>query len=118
MKVKRVYSHSDVNMLTACATLIASAIANVTAISAKRALWTLVFFNALKSRIENAFPDILGVDNAADMRKKTKIVEGIMETSETDLTSFSKQLNRDFRNDKSTLNEILTTLGFKEHYKD
>jgi hypothetical protein len=118
MSLKRTYRASDVNLLTACATIINSAIANVVAITAVRPLWTLLFFNTLKTRIADAFPNFLGVDNAADMRAKTDLVNTTMDSAENDLTSFSKQVKRDFRTNTSKLDEILTTLGFKMHYKD
>jgi hypothetical protein len=118
MGLKRTYRASDVNLLTACATIIESAITNVVAITANRPLWDLPFFNTLKTRIENAFPNFLGVDNAADMRAKTQIVNTVMDGAEKDLTTFSTQVNRDFRTDKVRLNEIRTLLGFTAHYKD
>jgi hypothetical protein len=117
MPVKRNYRASDVNMLTAAGAITLSAIAHQIEITARRPLWTLPFFNALKLRIDNAFPTFLGVDNAKDMRKKTDIVNGIMAIAEPNLTSFHTQVKRDFKDDENQLDEILTTLGFKAHYK-
>jgi len=117
MEVKRSYRYSDVNMLTAAATLIASAMAHAADITAKRVLWTMSFFKAIEKRITDAYPNFLGVDNAKDMRDKTKIVEAIMASAETDITTFRRQITRDFRTDKPTLNEYLTTLGFTANYK-
>jgi hypothetical protein len=104
-------------MLTAAAAIVESAIKHQTDITAKRAQWTLPFFSTLKTRIADAFPNYLSVDNAKDMREKTDIVNSIMADAEPALTSFHTQVKRDFKNDSNKLDEILTTLGFKAHYK-
>jgi hypothetical protein len=116
-EVKRIFNYSDVNMLTASGTIINSALAQQPAITAKRPLWTLLFLQNLQTRINDAFPNVLGVDNAADMRDKTKIVLDIMKVAEPNLTTFKKQVERDFKDEEETLDEILTTLGFEAHYK-
>jgi hypothetical protein len=117
-QVKRTYNYSDVNVLTAGATIVESAIANQPAITAKRSTWTLIYFNTFKTRIADAYPNFLGVDNASDMRDKTAIVTTTMDAAMNDLTSFFTQIKRDLRDDKTTLNNALTSLGFNEHYQD
>lgn len=115
--VKRAYSGKDVDMLTACATIIGHAIDNSALLIAKRPLWADPFFPNLKNRIEDAFPSLLGIDNAQAMRQATVVVTGIQAQALIDLAEFKVQIEEDFKSNRPRRDEILTTLGFTAHLK-
>lgn len=114
----RAYSAKDVDMLTTCLTIVNNAIANKTFLVSKRAYWADPFLPDLKTRINNAFSDILGIDSAKQMRDATQVVTKIQKDAMRDLAEFKIQVEEDFKNNKTRSNEILNTLGFKEHLKD
>lgn len=117
-ELTRAYSGKDVDMLTACAAIIDSAILQKTVLVAKRANWADPFLPNLKTRIDNAFSDILGIDSAKDMRDATQVVSGIQTNGLRDLAEFKVQIIEDFKENKKRRDTILTTLGFTAHLKD
>lgn len=114
----RNYRCKDVEVLTACSDIVSNAQSNVTAIAAKRPNWADPFFPNLKTRIDTAFQTFLGVDNAADLRAKTQVLNNTLAPAQEDLSTFRINLTADFKNNKPRLNEIFTTLGFNQHWKD
>lgn len=115
--LKRAYKGKDVEMLTSCSTIIDHAIEHKPFLISKRANWVDPFFPALKTRIDNAFTNILGVDNAQQMRTATQVVLGIEANALPALSEFKIQLMEDFKNNKTRRDEILTNLGFTSHLK-
>ena len=98
--LKRDYTGKDVDMLTACATIIEQAIIHKTFLVSKRANWADPFFPNLKIRIANAFTNYLGIDNAKEMRDATQVVLGIQKNAMRDTAEFKVQIMEDFKNDK------------------
>jgi len=115
--LKRAYSGKDVEMLTVCATIIEQAITHKTFLVSKRANWADPFLPNLKIRVNNAFPNFLGIDNALQMRDATQIVLGIQKNALRDLAEFKVQIMEDFKNNKTRRDEILNRLGFTQHLK-
>jgi hypothetical protein len=62
--LKRAYTGKDVDMLTASGTIIDQAIIHKATLVAKRANWADPFLPNIKTRIDNAFSNFLGIDNA------------------------------------------------------
>jgi hypothetical protein len=116
-KLKRIYSVKDVNMLAACAIIISQALKHQVFLVAKRPKWAAPFLSNLEIRIKDAFTNILGIDNAKDIRNATQILLAIQKKALHDLSEFKVQLEADFKNNKSRLGEILVNLGFIQHYK-
>lgn len=116
--LQRIYKSKDVDMLTACATIIEQAIIHKTFLVSKRPTWADPFLPNLKTRIDNAFSDFLGIDNAKELREQTQILLGIQKNAIRDLAEFKVQIEEDFKADKPRLKEILTQLGFTAHHKD
>ena len=116
--LKRAYSGKDVDMLTACGTIIEQAIVHKTFLITKRANWADPFLPDLITRIDNAFTNFLGIDNALEMREATQIVLGIQANAMPDLALFKVQIVEDFKNNKPHRDEILIRLGFTQHLKD
>lgn len=116
--LKRAYAGKDVDMLTACGTIIDQAIIHKATLVAKRANWVDPFLPNIKTRIDNAFSNFLGIDNADQMRESTQVVGGIQKNALRDLAEFKVQIVEDFKSNKKRRDEILTKLGFTAHLKD
>jgi len=116
--LKRAYAGKDVDMLTACGTIIDQAIIHKATLVAKRANWADPFLPNIKTRIDNAFSNFLGIDNAEQMRESTQVVGGIQKNALRDLAEFKVQVMEDFKSNKKRRDEILTKLGFTAHLKD
>lgn len=114
----RAYTGKDVDMLTACAAITDSAIAQKTFLISKRPNWADPFLPDLKTRIDKAFSDILGIDNAKEMRDATQVVSDLQKNALRDLAEFKVQLMEDFKSNKKRRDEILNRLGFTAHLKD
>ena len=108
--LKRAYTGKDVDMLTACGTIIGHAIDNKTFLISKRSNWADPFLPDLKTRIENAFSDFLGIDNAKEMREATAVVGGIQKNALRDVAEFKVQIVEDFKKNKKRRDEILNRL--------
>lgn len=115
---ERIYKGKDVEMLSVCATITEHAITNKTFLISKRTTWKDPFFAELEIRIDNAFKNYLGIDNAKAMRAATKIVLSIQTLALILLAEFKVQIEEDFKNDPEKRDEILTVLGFTAHLKD
>jgi hypothetical protein len=115
--LKRAYKGKDVEMLTACDTIIGHAIENKTFLISKRANWADPFFPNIQTRIDTAFSDFLGIDNAKEMREATAVVTGIQKNALKDLAEFKVQIVEDFKSNKKRRDEILNRLGFNAHLK-
>jgi len=115
--LKRAYKGKDVEMLTSCSTIVDHATEHKPFLIIKRTNWVDPFFPDLKTRIDNAFTNILGVDNAQQMRAATQVVLGIEANALPALSEFKVQLMEDFKNNKTRRDEILNNLGFTAHLK-
>jgi hypothetical protein len=115
--LKRAYKGKDVEMLTSCSAIVEHATEHKPFLITKRANWVDPFFPDLESRIDNAFTNFLGIDNAQQMREATRTVLGIEANALPALSEFKVQLMEDFKNNKSRRDEILTNLGFTSHLK-
>ena len=117
MKTTRNYQGKDVDMLTTCATIVENAIANEEYLVNKRIVWDNPFFANLKTRIDNAFSDFLGIDSASEQRKATQTVTQIQTQALDDLAELKIQIEEDFKSDKTRRAEILKQLGYTDFHK-
>lgn len=113
--IKRIYKGKDSEMLVTTSAIIDHAIANKIFLIGKRATWADPFLGDIKTRIDKAFSDFLGVDNAKEMREATQLVLKIEANALPLLAEFKVQINVDFKNPRR--NEILTQLGFTQFLK-
>ena len=113
---KRNYKGKDVDMLTACATIVENAIACKDHLSAKRQVWSGDYFQNLKDRISGAFNNYLGIDATFGQRSATQAVLQLQAIALDDLAGFKIQLQQDFKHNHPRLTEILRHLGFTAHY--
>ncbi len=114
----RLYHAKDVDMLVTAATIVESAIANKKLLQTKRSTWADPFFDDLKLKIETATQTFLGVDNAKDLRGATLALMVIQKQAVKDLAECKVQLSEDFKNDKSSRDELMKQLGFASYLKD
>lgn len=99
-------------------TIVTSAQANLGFLVTKRANWADPFFPDLKARIQLAYSEHLGIDNAQALRQSTIVLKAVQSPAEKDLAEFKVQIDADFSNDKPKRDEILNVLGFTAHLKD
>lgn len=114
---RRIYKGADAEMLTAISSITEAAIEYKTELQAERSNWADPFFTTLKDDIDDIIHDNLGIDSAKDLRLSTQALKLIQTPALDDLVSFKKQLERDFRADKTTLNEYLIQFGFTDFFK-
>lgn len=115
--ISRKYKTKDVEMLTATATIIESAIANKTFLQSKRTTWADPFFQNLKTQIQATTDTYLGKDAAKQLREATQIVLNIQTQALNDLAEFKVQIEQDFKTNPTQKTEILTNLGFTSYHK-
>ncbi|MGB4776666.1 MAG: hypothetical protein WBP45_15920 [Daejeonella sp.] len=115
--LKRTYKSKDVDMLSISAAIILQAIKHQVFLAGKRPKWADPFFKDLAEHIDAAFSNILGIDNAKEMRTATQALLTIQAKALRDLSEFKVQLEADFKDNKNRLLELLTNLGFSQHYK-
>lgn len=113
---QRMYKIKDIDFIITSYTIINSAIDNQTALQTKRANWTLLFFQAIKTQIDQATQDHLGVDSAKELRDATQIVYTITRAALQDLAELKIQIEEDFKNNPVQRKEILNTLGFTNYF--
>lgn len=113
MATQRIYSASDVGMLTAILTIIESAIAAEEFLSSKRPIWKAPFFNDLRTRILNAFSNILGINNVTELSRYIKTVTDLQKSLLSDIADLRVQLKADYAGDPARAEELLNLLGFK-----
>lgn len=113
MATKRIYSASDVGMLTAILTVIESAIAAQEFLASKRPIWVSPYFEDIRERILTAFENILGVSNVSELRSYTKTVTDLQQLLLTEISDFRVQLKADYTDNSHRLNELQHLLGFK-----
>ena len=116
-EVKRNFKGSDAEMLTAISTITQAAIENQAALAAKRASWADPFFTNLKTEIDDVTKTYLGADSVKDLRKATQTIEAIQATALGNLEEIKVQVERDFRQDKTTRDELLNELGYAAFFK-
>ena len=116
-KLSRKYNGKDVDMLSACETITNHAIEHKDFLQTKRSTWADPFFGDIQTRIQAAYTDFLGIDNAGELRKATQRVIELQSDSIKDLAEFKIQIQEDFKKDKVKLNELLISLGFTQFHK-
>ncbi len=112
----RLFKETAFEMLTALETIINVCLKYKDEIVKERPLWTEQYFNDFLTTIQNAFKLYLGIDNAKELRAATKVLYGIITPAKDDISKFNTQVKEDFDDDKSTRDEYLNTLGFKNYF--
>lgn len=111
-EIKREYSCSDVDMLSVSATIAEHAIEHKPFLISKRSSWADPYFSDFSARINAAFSNHLGIDNAKEMRSATAVVKGLRKAAIAQLAEFKVQIEEDFKKKTARRDEILNLLGF------
>ncbi|MBI5538415.1 MAG: hypothetical protein HY951_00010 [Bacteroidia bacterium] len=117
VKIVRKYRAKDVELLTVGESIVDHAIEHKDFLISKRPSWADPFLPDLKTSIETAFSDHLGIDNAKEMREATQVVNNLQKTALTFLAEFKVQVEEDFKKNKTRRAEILNQLGFTTYLK-
>src|ERR1700761_3454499 len=96
----RSYNTKDVDMLVTASTIVETAIANKAFLQSKRNTWADPFFDDLKTRMDGALQNYLGVDSAKELRQSTTVLKGIQAQAIKDLAEAKVQLVEDFKSNK------------------
>jgi hypothetical protein len=115
-KTTRAYAYADVIMLTAAYAQVENAIVHKDRILQDRPKWDLAFYNALKTRIDDAIKTYIGRDNAKALRDATREVVQQLSEALTKLGLFKKQIEIDFDETPAEKEEMLNNLGFSALY--
>ena len=116
-EIKRVYKGTDAQMLTAINTIVQAAIDNQKTLVARRASWADPFLPDLQTEIDTVTQTYIGVDSAKDLRTATQLVTQIQAGAIDALEEVKVQIERDFRDDKTTRDELLNELGYTACFK-
>jgi hypothetical protein len=115
--IQRSYKSKDVEMLVTASTIVETAIANKVFLQAKRITWADPFFDNLKTTIETATQNYLGIDSAKELRQSTAALTAIQTQAIKTLAEAKVQLTEDFKGNKPRRDEILKQLGFTLYHK-
>lgn len=115
---QRKYKIKDVDFIITADTIVDSAIANQAFLETKRSTWTMPFFLTIKTQIDKATQDHLGVDNAKQLRDSTQIIYDIVSAALIELAELKVQIEEDFKDNPTQKAEILNTLGFNKYFFD
>ena len=113
---KKKYTVKTVDFLIASDTIIDSAIANQPFLETKRATWKMSFFQDIKTQINQAIQNHLGIDSAKELREASQVVYTIVTQALIALAEVKVQIEEDFKDTPSQKNEILNTLGFTTYF--
>lgn len=113
---KKKYTVKTVDFLIASDTIIDSAIANQPFLETKRSNWKISFFQDIKTQINQAIQNHLGLDSAKELREASQVVYTIVTQALIALAEVKVQIEEDFKDTPSQKNEILNTLGFSNYF--
>jgi hypothetical protein len=116
MEQVRKFKCKAIELLIIGETIATVAATHVEALAKRRAAFTLAYFDELKTNIDKAYTDVLGVDNAQPMKDATQLLGSMMKPAKNDLVDFNKQLTFDFRKNATRLKQLKDQLGFTTHY--
>lgn len=77
----------------------------------------ITFFEDIKSRIEKAFSDFLGINSGTELRQVTIALTQIKIHTLYDLVELKVQIEQNFKAAKIMLKQILKLFGYSDFYK-
>lgn len=113
---KRLYSTSDIRMLTACDVIADHAIENITPLTAYNPDWTVKYFTEIKDDIALVLQNVFGVRSVTALAEITARLNKLQAQMLEHLTLLHRQINIAWRADPTRLRAILSALGFTTHW--
>lgn len=113
---ERKYSCKNVDLLTVGETTVLWAKTYQNALLARRSSITKEYLDELQNRINDAFINILGINNRQHLINATHVLHSISKPARTDIVDFYKQIKFDLRNTPERLQQILALFSFNILY--
>lgn len=113
----RKYKGKDIDFLITAETILQSAIELQAPLIIARPQWTDPYFPNIITEIQGLYGSVLGIDNAKEMREATIALYNLIAPASDALLMFKTQLSLDFATNTQRQKEILTQLGYTQHYK-
>lgn len=114
---KRKYKGKDVEMLSVVEIIMLHVISHKDFLQGKRSTWTDAYLNNLIERIKNAYANVLGIDNVAELKKATQDLLKVCYEALELLGELKVQIENDFDEEPEKLDLIMTSLGYKSFNK-
>lgn len=107
---ERNYNYRDVDMLMAAKSVAAGLTTNLQELSMVRTTWNEAYATELKTRIDSAIENYLGLDKVKSQRDATNLLKSIEAPARRNLAFLKTQIEVDFG---AQAPEILKSLGYK-----
>ena len=115
--VSRKYTAADIDILSACSSVLEQVRLRKAIFQVERPRYTDVFLDEFAEMLVKA-KEICGGDNVKELRKATREVMRLKTQALSDLLDFRTFLKSDFKENLVRYKEILVELGFHLHYRD
>lgn len=116
-KTVKEYVYTNLSMLLAAKIIAYNLKDNISELSKLNPKWNEVYTNNLIARIEDALNNYLGYDVKRELREATSILNSIMLEIKTDISVFKLLINKLYKREPYTKDEIINVLGLKHYPK-
>jgi hypothetical protein len=113
---RRLYSTSDIRMLTACDVIADHALENLEPLVAYNPAWSADYFTAIKTDIAGILQNVFGIRSVNTLKEITARLNATREQVLNHLTMLHRQINTAWRTDPAILRAILTALGYTANW--
>ena len=113
---QRLYSAPDADMLIAISTIAENALAAKEYLASKRPAWADPFFQQFQTKINAAFPDILGITGYTELKETTARLYDIKEQLLKDIAELKVQLKVDYKAEEAI--NLLNSIGIGKNQPD
>ena len=114
----KIYSCTDIEMVTTVKTIVGHFEDNFTELSPLRGNWTQDYLTGLKTHINEVAAKYVSSDNQKGQRDATANVYDIQSAAKRDVAFFKTQVEEDFRDNPSFCSETLKTLSIDKYIRD
>ncbi|WP_243345479.1 hypothetical protein [Parabacteroides sp. FAFU027] len=118
MANKKIYSCTDIEMVTASLIIAGHFEEHFTELSPLRGNWTPDYLKDLKKRINDTSTKYVSSDNLKGQRDATYSLQEIQSAAKNDVAFFKTQVEEDFRDNPSFCSETLKTLSIEKYIRD
>ncbi|MDP4268606.1 MAG: hypothetical protein Q8909_00620 [Bacteroidota bacterium] len=118
MANKKIYSCTDIEMVTASLIIIGHFEESFSELSSLRGNWTPDYLKDLKKRINETSTKYVSSDNQKGQRDATSTLQEIQIAAKRDVAFFKTQVEEDFRDNPSFCSETLKTLSIEKYIRD
>lgn len=115
--IKRVFSGSDIQMLTVLQIIAGHALEHKAAFQANLSTYDDPYFENLVGRIQAVITEYFGKDAAKFLREATLLIASLQKVTQDDIGLFKTLLLQQFKTNKAFADNTLNTLGFDDSYE-